>query len=285
MKTLYIDHSIVSSHEPSWEPVRRTIAAGKVRLALSVWNLYEIAEAADEAQRERRLAFFVDGMRPVWVVERLVIQRQEVERFLWQHKFGAAPRDLIVITSVVDSFYAGSRTRIGLTARRLIHEANFQELRPLKCLSRDALKSLQSADTKRRKLMERKVFNKWIGRLLPERGPSGRALTIPEKADLLEFCWRHKKQFFFECRCLAAEDALTDARISDPMRRPSESDGPDLQHAAVALPYCDIFYSRDGFQTQCAASARKALVEKKGLSAVSVICSTTAQLMEAVAAA
>ena len=56
MRTLYIDHSIVT-HEPSWEGVGLAIGSGKIRLALSVWNLYEIGAAADLAQREQRLAF------------------------------------------------------------------------------------------------------------------------------------------------------------------------------------------------------------------------------------
>lgn len=282
MPTLYIDHSIVT-HEASWEDLRRAIEPGKIRLALSVWNLVEIGAAADEAQREQRLTFLVDGLRPLWVVERRAIQRQEVERFLWQHKFNTTPRRLIAITSslsVVDSFFAGAQTRIGLTARQFIREIDFARLHPLKRLSPDALRTFQSADPKTRKDKEKEIFDAWIGSSIPDRGPDGRALTIPEKADLLAFCWQHKRQFFVECRCLAVEDALTTARTSDARRQPTESDGPDLQHAAVALAYCDIFYSMDGYQAQCAASARKVL-KSMGLSAV---CSTPAALAAAIAA-
>jgi hypothetical protein len=249
VQTLYIDHSIVT-HKASWEDLRRAIERGKVRLALSVSNLVEIGCATDEAQRERRLTFLIDDLLPVWVIERRAIQRQEVERFLWQHQFGVAPRELIAITSslsVVDSFFAGVQTRIGLTARQFIRETDFASLHPLKRLSPDALR---------------------------------RALTTPEKAKLLAFRWQRKRQFFVECRCLAVEDALTTARTGNAMRQPTESDGPDLQHAAVALAYCDIFYSRDGYQTQCAVAARKVL-ESIGLGAV---CSTPAELADAIAA-
>jgi hypothetical protein len=150
----------------------------------------------------------------------------------------------------------------------------------LKRLSPDALRALQNADQKTRKRKEKEMFDAWIGLSIPDRGPDGRALTIPEKTDLLAFCWQHKKQFFVECRCLAVEHALTTARTSDAMRQPTESDGPDLQHAAVALAYCDIFYSRDGYQAQCAASARNVL-KAMGLSAV---CSTPAALAATIAA-
>jgi hypothetical protein len=282
VQTLYIDHSIVT-HEPSWGDLRQAIEPGKIRLALSVWNLVEIGGAADEEQREQRVTFLIDGLRPLWVVERRAIQRQEVERFLWQHKFNTTPRRLIAITSslsVVDSFFAGAQTRIGLTARQFIRETDFASLCPLKRLSPDALRTFQSADPKTRKGKEKEIFDTWIGSSIPDRDPDGRALTISEKADLLAFCWQHNRQFFVECRCLAVEDALTTARTSDARRQPTESDGPDLQHAAVALAYCDIFYSRDGYQAQCAASARKAL-KSMGLSAV---CSTPAALAAAIAA-
>ncbi len=128
MHTLYIDHSIVA-HEPSWEGLRRAVGSGKIRLALSVWNLVEIGDATDEAQLERRLAFLIDELCPLWVVERRAIQRQEVERFLWRERFGATPREVIAITSslsVVDSFSAGAQTRIGLTARQFIRETDLR---------------------------------------------------------------------------------------------------------------------------------------------------------------
>jgi hypothetical protein len=285
MQTLYIDHSIVTDEPSSWEHVHQATASGKVRLAMSVWNLFEIGDAADEAQRERRIAFFVDGTCPLWVVERVAIQQQEVERFLWQQKFGATPRELIAITpslSVVDSFFASGQTRTGLTARQFIRGIDFASLRPSKRLSPNALKNLQNANPKTRKLKEEKDFTAWIEPLIPDRGPDGHALTISEKTDLLAFCWQREKLFLRDCRCLAVEDALTTARTSDPRRSPTESDGLDLQHAAVALAYCNIFYSRDGYQTQCAALARKALTTA-GLSGLSAVCRTPKELATAIA--
>ena len=281
MRTLYIDHSIVT-HEPSWEGLRRAIGSGKVRLGLSVWNLCEIGAAADQAQRKHRLAF-LSGLAPLYIVERRALQRQEVERFLWQHKFGAAPKDVIAITpslSVVDSFFAGAQTRIGLTICQFIRETDFAGLRPLKRLSPEALRTLQDADRTPLKQKEKEMFEAWIAVSIPDRAPDGRAFTVSEKAELVAFCWQHKKQFFTECRCLAVENALTTARTNNVRRKPTESDGPDLQHAAVALAYCDVFYSRDRYQAQCAAAARKALKTM----ALGVVCATPVELAETMAA-
>jgi len=239
----------------------RAIASGKVQLALSIWNLFEIGAATDEAQRERRLVF-LDTLVPVWVVERRAIQRQEVERFLWHHKFGLIRKELIAITrslSVVDSFFAGAQTRIGLTARQFIRETDFTALNPLKKLSPDALKVLQTADRKLLKSKEKEMFEAWVSQSIPDLDPGGRAFTISQKAELVSFCWQQRKQFLAECRSLAVEHALTRARTADAKRTAEESDGLDLQHSAVALSYCDVFFSRDRYQACCAELARDTL--------------------------
>jgi hypothetical protein len=281
VRTLYIDHSIVT-HEPSWQYLSHAVGSGKIRLALSVWNLVEIGAAENKPQQERRLTF-LEGLAPLWVVERCAIQRQEVERFVWRHKFGATPKDLIAITpslSVVDSFFAGWQTRLGLTARQFIRETDFASLLPLRTLSPNALRTLQRADRQTLKSKEKEMFEAWIAPLIPNRDPDGRALTIAQKAELIALCWQIRGQFLTECRCVAVENALTTARTSNTMRNPTESDGPDLQHAAVALAYCDVFFSRDGYQAQCAQAARRVL---KGM-AVGTVCATSSALTATIAA-
>jgi hypothetical protein len=194
MRTLYIDHSVVS-HEPSWEELSRAIGSGKVRLVLSVWNLYEIGAAADLAQRKQRIAF-LSGLAPLYIVERRAIQRQEAERFLWHHKFGATPKDMIAITpslSVVDSFFAGAQTRIGLTICQFIHETDFARLSPLKRLAPEALRPLQGANQTALKQKEKEIFEAWIAASIPDRAPDGRAFTVSEKAALVAFCWQHSE--------------------------------------------------------------------------------------------
>ena len=68
-RTLYIDHSVVAD-EASWHPLDDILSSGKLRLALSLWNLIEIGDAIDKAQQARRLAF-LEKFNPLWVVERV----------------------------------------------------------------------------------------------------------------------------------------------------------------------------------------------------------------------
>jgi hypothetical protein len=281
MRTLYIDHSIVT-HEASREGLRRAIESGKIRLVLSVWNMYEICAASDLAQRQRRIAF-LSGLSPLYVVERRAIQRQEVERFLWPHKFGVAPRDMVAITSslsVVDSFFAGPQTRIGLTISQFVRETDFAALSPSRRLSPEALRTLQSAGRTTLKKKEGEIFEAWIVESIPDVGPNGVAFTVSEKGALLTFCWQRKSQFFGECRCLAVEDALFSQRTNNAQRNPTESDGPDLQHTAVALAYCDVFYSRDRYQIQCAVAAQNSLRTLE----LSVVCDSSVGLGKTIAA-
>jgi hypothetical protein len=84
-------------------------------------------------------------------------------------------------------------------------------------------------------------------------------LKVTEKEALLQFCYERKKEFLAACRAIAAEDALSVARTSDPRRNPTESDSADLQHAVIGLAYADIFATADGYQGQCAIAAQKAL--------------------------
>jgi hypothetical protein len=78
--TLYLEHSAVSN-ETWWPPINAVLATGQVRLALSLWNLVEIGSGADRKQQGRRLGF-LEQHNPLWICERVAVQRQEVERFL-----------------------------------------------------------------------------------------------------------------------------------------------------------------------------------------------------------
>jgi len=257
---LYIDHSVVS-HEPSWAPLGEVLASSKLRLALSLWNLVEIANAADQAQRERRLSF-LERFKPLWIVERVEVQRQEVRSFLWQQKFGVVPAEVCVVTphlSVVDSYHTGSRARVGLTARTWIDGIDLSSLGKLKHLAPAALSSLQTIDKKAFGERQHEIFGAWIKGLIPAIDPEGKALSVAQRIDLLNFCEKHQDQFLAACKSLAVEDALTTARISDLNRKPKPTDGIDLMHSVIALAYCDIFLVRDRFVRFCCEHATRSL--------------------------
>jgi hypothetical protein len=138
------------SGPPSWEPLEDVLSVGKAQLALSLWNLFEIGSASDKAQRAQHLAFLMK-FNPLWILERVEIQRQEVRAFLWKEKLDINP-DIIQVfkdhLSEVESYYAGSETRIGLTPSQWINGVDFPRYRAQKELAPTALRQLQAHDAK-----------------------------------------------------------------------------------------------------------------------------------------
>jgi hypothetical protein len=151
-----------------------------------------------------RLAF-LEQHDPLWIVERVAVQRQEVERFLWEGRFGVAPRDLCVVTphlSVVDFYHSGTQTRIELTPRGWIDGVDFNRVAKHEELAPDALTRLQAVDRKTFKTRQDEVFRAWSKGLIPKFDPDGKPFTVAQQADLLAWCEAHRKAFFDACPSL-----------------------------------------------------------------------------------
>ncbi|MBW5438158.1 hypothetical protein FXB41_26365 [Bradyrhizobium canariense] len=260
MPTLYLDHSIIT-HPASWTPVDDVLTAGKVQLALSLWNLFEIGSASDRAQQDQRLAFLMKA-KPLWILERVQIERREVRAFLWKQKLQIAPEPVDAFRrhlSEVESFMVGSQTRIGVTPRQWIDTIDFKRYAPSKELAPTALRQLQTLGPKKVAERQDEIFEKWIHGLLPTKLPDGSACSKAELLAFSKFCLDNQAAFYAACPAMAVENALTRARTATASRIPQNSDGIDLMHAVVALAYCDYFLLRDGFVFQCCEHARKEL--------------------------
>lgn len=249
---LYLDHSAVSNEKwwPQIDAVPRPARFGS---------------ASDRKQQDRRLAF-LEQHHPLWIVERVSIQRQEVERFLWQNRFGVAARDLCVVTphlSIVDSYHSGTQTRIGLTARGWIDGTNFKRMAELKKLAPDALTKLHAVDRKTFRRRQNEVFKAWIKGRVPKFDPDGTAFIAAQQIELLAWCEARQEAFFDACPSLAVEHALTAARTADSRRTPRQSDGIDLMHTVIALAYCDYYLIGDGYARTCATQVVKVLSSQR----------------------
>lgn len=263
MSTLYLDHSIVT-HSGSWTPVDEVLTSGKAQLALSVWNLFEIGSASDRAQQDERLAFLMKA-KPLWILERVQIERREVRAFLWKEKLQIAPEPVDAFRrhlSEVESSMVGSKARIGVTPRQWIDSIDFKRYAPSKELAPKALRQLQTLGPKRVAERQDEIFEKWIEGLLPTKLPDGSACSKAELLEFSKFCLDNQAAFYAACPAMAVENALTRARSATASRNPQSSDGIDLMHAVVALAYCDYFLLRDGFVFQCCEHARKELASR-----------------------
>jgi hypothetical protein len=98
---------------------------------------------------------------------------------------------------------------------------------------------------------------------IPLSDPDGRLLTKDDAQKIAEQCWSVREEFYHNCPAMFAEHCLCEVRTSDSERLPQESDMLDLQHSTVALSYCDVFVTGDGYLYQCAAQAKKKLLPIK----------------------
>ncbi len=260
-KLVYLDHSLVT-YELSWPSLQRLFQDPSYQLGLSIWNLLEIAAASDVAQRKPRLAFLTD-LKPVWLLDHVYVRKQEVMRFLWPRRFGATAPELLYVTphlSQAEAVYAGAKTHIGVTMEAVVAGLAGVDFKQHKQQSPRALAFLQQVPKQDWKKRQREVFGAVMTGVVPDVDPTGRALRKSEQQELIDYCWDNRTEFMVSCPTIAVDDALCEARISDPKRKPQESDGIDLAHAVMALGYCDYFIIRDGFVASCARRAEKRLV-------------------------
>lgn len=240
-----------------------------MRIAASEWNLVEISNGSDRKQAIRR-AEFVERLKPVWIMERLVIQKQELNCFIWSKYFKheVKPSSVFVeYLSVLQSYYAGEQAIIGSSAIDWVQAMNgsnsLRGVNNARGAIVPALKTLQEASQKHKQQSENEVFRRWLFSLLPDRTPDKKPICLSEKQQIIEFCSENKKELYEICPAIAVEDALSTIRTQDSRRHPEEQDAVDLQHSVIGLAYCDFYITRDGYHRVCVERAGQMLKPRK----------------------
>ena len=219
MIPLYLDHSIVT-HPASWKPVEDVLTSGKARLVLSLWNLFEIGSASDKAQQDERLAFLT-RFNPLWILERVQIQRHEVRAFLSKERLQIEPEPVDAFRrhlSEVESYMVGSQTRIGVTPRQWIDGVDFPRFDPSKQFAPTALRQLQTFGPKKIAERQNEIFEKWVQGVLPTKRPDGSAYSKADLSDFSKFCVGNQTAFYVACPAMAVENAMTRARSTQPAK-------------------------------------------------------------------
>lgn len=256
MKALvYVDHSVFA-RESNWPELERLSISDEFELVFSLWNLVEIGRGSDPKQIVDR-ASFIDRLKPRWIVERLTSQQSEIRCCVdrWSGGQSEPIRMVVPHLSIVLSYLDGDGRSLGITARRFLEETDVKALVGPMNDSASALASLQKASAKQRRVVEPIAFRGWMYGLL-ERDAHNKPVPRRRRLNLSRDCLQRKRDVLTACRAIAAEDALYQLRTNDPSRRPRPSDGPDLQHSVMALAYCDVFLSNDGYVQNCAQSIR-----------------------------
>jgi hypothetical protein len=267
---VYLDHNVIAD-ESKWPFIRQIVSpAHRLRLATSEWELLEIAQGTDRCQAIRR-AEFIESLEPHWLVDRLHLQRLEIQNFLFNHFWSKGPQTFDALTpsfAVMMSYVAGPQVPIGWRPKQLVeclfdnHTLRDQML-DQKMKTVDAISTLQQAGKQKRRQSEVEVFKAWLTGMLPDVDPDGVLLTKTGRAELLAYCCNNREMLYQECCSLAVEKALSEIRARDPRRHPKQQDAIDLQHAVIALAYCNFFVTKERYLRHCASEAAKLLPTDK----------------------
>jgi hypothetical protein len=301
MRKVYLDHNIIhylvvgypQGYDPAAEHEALKFLTGEpnsVRFVLSLWNIVE-ASREKVLGRVDEFASLMEGLNPLWAMERRNIQCEELRAYIFCQWFGKEPRQPLVLCSylsqVTHALVPNEPARIGENVRNIIKDLTGdpqrqKTIRDAEALTPAALTGLQEARQNGHITpeLEEETYRRWFEGYLPERGPENKPIVNEERSEILRFCIAHLNEVFEFCPCLKAEEYLSRYRTQNPGRHPERQDTIDLMHMVVALGYCDAVITGDGYLRDQAMRYRRevlpSLIVAKGLSGLKRALDSTA---------
>lgn len=251
----YLDQNAViyleqAANDPAFRAkLDAAIQSGKLTVVLSSWHLIETARTTDVAKAVR-LADFIDGLRPVWLLERHNTQTLEVKEDFYRFaklEFEISPRLGTRSFALATLFGQRDSTRFDIPSRAFVeqwinHPDQFDELKKSHEDNAKALDGLRQAikDGKMTDEIRRQADQLFLKSVLPTATPNG--LEIPrglateyvERGDIKSIPTR------------AIEHAISDHEWRS-MGRADANSQIDKFHLIPALHYVDEIVSDDNF--------------------------------------
>jgi len=267
--SVYIDHNFIQyiadtfpanfDADQEHEAVEALVDNKEINLCLSMWNLVEPVMRND-TDYINRVSEIIEMLSPLWLTERLAIQKMELRHFVYANYFNyendQRPENIVFNELLSQSVYSlgAEFVRIGETAQQFMEDLseNPRDIRTLEqsfMATLDALNTLQDAQRQGGLTREQKeqVWMEWLRLFMPERNPDNDRMTTNEINEIIEACMNQRDLICTTCPAIAIEDAFCDYRIINPDRNPRLGDAPDLAHFVVSMAYCDIFLTNDGY--------------------------------------
>lgn len=243
-KTIYIDYNILvwaagfdSRKCGDAANVRRDLVdlhnAG-YRITLSAWHIYELAQAFGDDQ-VTEISRFADELAPSWASNPDYIKRKELVKFLH-------PATAEEVTAH-NLFRSQMWATFGMSV--LVGEPLVQTVQSIR---RYGLKTINDAADESPNAIQALRVARADGRLNASAPLIDRAhlSSLLKNSDmpLLDQLLSDKKLYLASCPCIAVEEYLSEIRVCNNFT-PKRSHAADLQHAVVALAYCDHFVTDD----------------------------------------
>ncbi|WP_342618414.1 hypothetical protein [Rhodoferax sp. GW822-FHT02A01] len=230
------------------------------RFVLSAWNMYELARSNNQQHIDQCCAF-VETLNPLWLSDSTKVKRQEVDRFLQPIFDNVGPvrnRSFSALNQTVAAMWGtygeGGRPDETFTTSVALLRAHPEFLKTIDSSAKQTPEAI---------LIGRRAYRDGAEALLDSIvDREYLALSLPAGADRLQldYLMANRNKLLSVSPALAVEDAMSKLRVRDSFK-PEPADAADLQHALVALGYCDYFVTGD---RQLAQHCRY-VVQKLGL--------------------
>jgi hypothetical protein len=242
-----LEHSYLVKEE-NWDSLSQFFKDNKsYKPVLSDWTIVEISQASDLSQAKRRIAF-VESLSPLWLVNKLKVQKQELRSFLYRFYWGLPISPYSAFTAdfadvseeVIPIELKGDWTFKSFVLSCIQKPSHLNEIHNSKDLYIDNYHKLKSIGFKKLQKRIDVIIQGWIEGILPEKTPDGGMVTDTEKKQLISFCLGNRAIFYKNCKYFSFEKELFFVRLNDMSRAPKKSDAIDLEHICCSAPYCDF---------------------------------------------
>jgi hypothetical protein len=249
MSAIYLDYNLLAimagrtrdSAERLEEELLGLIDADH-SVVLSAWHAVELARSDRDDYVDACIAL-VDQLKPLWLSNPSYVKTNEIMRYLTTHfdLEGLEPHPNPAFNVVISQMWATyGEAFVGETfggSVRALHDTLMNQDDPLRqaiAQSPDAIRiGREAAKNGRLRHLCHVVDREYL-----------HGFTPPEAHGYLDELVSHMNSVVAACPAIAVEDALTMIRVNEDFN-PEEGDAADLQHATIALAYCDYFVSDD----------------------------------------
>ena len=249
MSTVYLDYNLIAimggrTHQNAEfleDQILQLIANGD-RVALSAWHAIELSRSQHENYIEACINL-VGRLQPLWLSNPSYVKTEEIKGFLVKELQDPRfePRANLALNKTISQMWStyGGEVFVGETFGDIVNALHKSP--PSKALT-DAIRQTPKAiltgreavKDGRAKSYESAIQKEYFKGIVPHGVTTGTIDYLVANTDRVREL----------CPAIAVEHCLTRIRQTEEFV-PEESDAADLQHATVAVAYCDFFVSDD----------------------------------------
>lgn len=248
LSTVYLDYNLIAIMggriRPNAEYLENhslQLVADGNQIALSAWHAVELSRS-DHEEHIRACIDLVDRLQPLWVSNPSYVKTEELKGFLVEElEFpNLEPHANPAFNTVISQMWSTyGESFVGETFGHTV-DALRSNPAAIETLTKAISETPEAIKTGRKAVKDGRLKN--YATLIDREYFKGLVPTVAISE--LDYLTTHVDRVLELCPAIAVEQSLTRIRAIEDFV-PEESDAADLQHATVAVAYCDYFVSDD----------------------------------------